>query len=72
MSQLMRMSLDDCGQRLVYNNTRGNSKRLVSLRPSSALISEYFYYHTSKAWNSLPLQTINIKNLVRLKKCTLT
>ena len=68
----MRISLDDCGLRLVSNNTRDNSKRLVSLRPSSALISKSFSYLASKEWNSLPLRTININNLTSLKKCLLT
>ena len=64
----MRISLDECGLRLVYDNTRGYSKRLVSLRPSSAFKSKSFSYRASKAWNSLPLRTINIINLASLKK----
>ena len=48
----MRICLGDCGLRLVSNNPSCNSKRLVSLRPSSALISKSFSYRASKAWNS--------------------
>ena len=46
ISHFLLISLDDCGLRLVSNNTRGNSKRLVSLRPSSALISKSFSHRT--------------------------
>ena len=38
----MHMSHDDCGLRLVSNNTRGNSKRLVSLRPSAFIYPNHF------------------------------
>ena len=68
----MRSSLDECGLRLVSDNTRGYSKRLVSLRPSSAFKSKSFSYRASKAWDSLPLRTININKLDSFKKCILT
>ena len=68
MSHLMSISLDDCGLHLVSHSTSGNSKCLVSLRPSFVLISESFSYRASKTCNTLPLQTININNLASFKK----
>ena len=68
----MHIFLDDCGMRLVCNNTRENFKRLVSLRLLSALILKSFSYRASKAWNISSLQAININNLASFKNCILT
>ena len=68
VSHLKCISLDDCGLHLVSSNTCGNSKRLVSLQPSLALISKSCAYRASKVWSSLPLRTTNIKNMASFKK----
>ena len=72
MLNLTRMFLDYCDLRLVSKSIRENFKHLVNLRSSFALISISFAYRASKAWNSLPLQTINNNNISSLTKCILT